>query len=95
MAKKKEKSEKSTKVSKTKISKPQSQNQNPPTIMDVFSQPFLPSPWKGLFGSNGEWAPAIHVSEEKDKFVAKNEPAGSARRGCECRGLGQYAGCGR
>ena len=76
MAKKKEKSEKSTKVSKTKISKPQSQNQNPPTIMDVFSQPFLPSPWKGLFGSNGEWAPAIHVSEEKDKFVAKVELPG-------------------
>jgi HSP20 family protein len=76
MAKKKDKSEKSTKVTKTQVSKPQPQNQNLPTIMDVFSQPFLPSPWKGFFGSKGEWAPAVHVSEEKDKFVAKVELPG-------------------
>src|SRR5271157_4150316 len=76
MAKKKEKSEKSAKVSKTRLIKPQSQSQNLPPIMDVFSQPFLPSPWKGLFGSKGEWAPAIHVSEEKDKFVTKVELPG-------------------
>ena len=71
MAKKKEKSKKSTKFSKTKISKPQSQNQNLPTIMDVFSPPFMALPWRGLLGNKGEWVPAIYFSEEKDMFVAK------------------------
>jgi len=76
MAKKKAKSEKRTKINKTQVSNPLTQNQNLPTIMDLFSQPFMAAPWRGLFGGNGEWAPAIQVSEEKDKFVAKVELPG-------------------
>jgi len=48
----------------------------PKRIDDIFGQPFLPSIWTGLFGDEAMWAPAIHILEKEDKFVAKVELPG-------------------
>lgn len=77
MAKKKEKSEKRVKVEKTKVAKLKEKDQSLPTrVDDMLGQPFLPAPWKGFFGNEDVWAPAIHVIEKEDKFIAKVELPG-------------------
>jgi HSP20 family protein len=43
---------------------------------DIFSQPFFPSLWRGFAGEEGIWAPAIHVLEKENKFIAKVELPG-------------------
>ena len=59
------------------IRQPQERSQNLPTRLDnIFAQPFLPGPWRGIFGDEAIWAPAIHVLEKEDKFVAKVELPG-------------------
>jgi len=43
---------------------------------DMFGQPLLPAWWGGYLGDEAVWAPAIHVLEKEDKFVAKVELPG-------------------
>ena len=59
------------------VRQPQEKSQIHPTrIDDIFGQPFVPGPWRGIFGDDATWAPAIHVVEKVDKFVAKVELPG-------------------
>jgi len=72
MAKEKQKPEKSLTVRP-----PQARSQSLPSGFDnIFGQPFLPTSWKGFLGDETVWAPAIHVLEKEDKFVAKVELPG-------------------
>jgi HSP20 family protein len=72
MAKEKQKPEKSLAVRR-----PRAGNQNLPRLFDdIFGQPFLPARWRGFLGDEAVWAPAIHVLEKEDKFVAKVELPG-------------------
>ena len=58
------------------VRKPTSASQLPARrTADIFGQPFLPSILQG-FGDGETWAPAIHVLEKNDKFVAKVELPG-------------------
>ena len=43
---------------------------------DIFGQPFFPSLWRGFAGEEEIWAPAIHVLEKENKFIAKVELPG-------------------
>ena len=72
MANEKQKHEKSLAVRQ-----PKARNQSLPSRLDdIFGQPFLPARWGGFFGDEAMWAPAIHVLEKEDKFVAKVELPG-------------------
>lgn len=56
---------------------PWQRSQNlPASNDDIFAQPFVPGPWRGIFGDEAIWAPAIDVQEKEDKFVAKVELPG-------------------
>ena len=72
MVKEKQKPEKSLTVRQPR---PRSQNLSR-RFDDVFGQPFLPTRWGGFFSGEEVWAPAIHVLEKEDKFVAKVELPG-------------------
>jgi len=72
VAKEKQKQEKSLAVRQ-----PRARGQRlPGRFDDIFGQPFLPSSWMGFFGDEAVWAPAIHVLEKEDKYVAKVELPG-------------------
>lgn len=43
---------------------------------DLFGWPFSPALWRGFPAEEAFWAPAIHVQEKDDKFVAKIELPG-------------------
>lgn len=59
------------------VRQPRARRQSlPGRFDDIFSQPFLPASWRGIFGEEAVWAPAIHVLEKEDKFVAKVELPG-------------------
>jgi HSP20 family protein len=59
------------------VRQPRTRRQNLPSRYDdIFGQPFLPVSWGGLFSDEALWAPAIHVLEKEDKFVAKVELPG-------------------
>jgi HSP20 family protein len=72
MAVKKEKTNKSLAVRQ-----PRAARQNLPSRFDnIFGPPFLPTTWGSFFADETVWAPAIHVLEKEDKFVAKVELPG-------------------
>jgi HSP20 family protein len=59
------------------VRQPRARSQSLPSGFDnIFGQPFLPASWRGFFGDETVWAPAIHVLEKEDKFVAKVELPG-------------------
>ena len=59
------------------VRQPQAGRQSLPGRFDnIFGQLFLPASWRSFFDSEAGWAPAIHVLEKEDKFVAKVELPG-------------------
>ena len=72
MAKEKQKPEKSLTVRQPRAGR----QSLPRRLDDIFGQPFLPASWRGFFGEETVWSPAIHVLEKEDKFVAKVELPG-------------------
>jgi len=59
------------------VRQPMQRSRNlPSSYRDIFGQPFLPASWGSFLGEEQMWAPAIHILEKDDKFVAKVELPG-------------------